>query len=71
MSLAMPQLRRFDPSIPPPIGKRRCPFCGEPMLLLSILRADEGHDQRIFECSSCPYAETTIVKFEESSSSAL
>jgi hypothetical protein len=41
------------------------------MLLLSILRADEGHDQRIFECSSCPYAETTIVKFEESSSSAL
>ena len=56
MSLVMPQTKRLDPSIPPPIGKRRCPYCGEPMFLLSISRADEGHDQRTFECSTCPYA---------------
>jgi len=23
-----------------------------------------GHDERTFECSSCPYAETTTVKFK-------
>jgi len=65
MGFAMPQPKRFGRSIPPPIGKRRCPFCAEPMFLLSIeLSQKAGHDKRTFECSSCPYAETTTVKFK-------
>jgi hypothetical protein len=63
----MPQPKRFDVSIPPPIGNRRCPSCGEPLFLLTIVPADKGgHDERTFGCSSCPYAETTTVKFAES-----
>jgi hypothetical protein len=35
------------------------------MFLLTIVPADKaGHDQRTFECSSCPYAQTITVKFE-------
>jgi hypothetical protein len=53
-------------SAAPPVGVRRCPMCGKPMFLLSIEPADkQDHDQRTFECSSCPYAETTVVKIEE------
>src|SRR5262245_42970795 len=62
---AMPQPKRFGRSIPPPIGKRRCPYCAEPMFLSTIEPAQKaGHDQRTFECSSCPYAETITVKFK-------
>ena len=32
----MPQPNNFDPSITPPIAKRRCPVCGELDLLLVI-----------------------------------
>jgi hypothetical protein len=41
-------------------------MCGKPMFLLSVEPADkQGHDQHTFECSSCPFAETTVVKIEE------
>jgi len=65
--LAMPQPKRFGRSIPPPIGKRRCPYCAEPMFL-STIEPDQkaGHDRRTFECSSRPYSEMTVVRFEKS-----
>jgi hypothetical protein len=48
----------------PPIGQRRCPACGLPMLLASIELTDQlGHDGRIFECTECAYAEMVTVKF--------
>jgi hypothetical protein len=60
----MPQPNSFDPSVPPPLAKRRCPICGELMFLVTIEPTDtKGFDQRTFECTACPYAETTTVKF--------
>ena len=59
----MPQPRKFV-QMKPPIGERRCPSCGLPMLLSRIEVSDvEDHDERTFECSRCAYAETTNVKF--------
>ena len=59
--LRMPQRR--DLSIPP-IGERRCPKCGLP-LLLSVIEPAEGthEDLRTFECRECYYAETVAVQF--------
>ena len=60
----MPQPNSFD--------LRRLPNdhaanCGEPMFLTTVLPADKaGHDQWTYECSSCAYAETKTVKFDES-----
>jgi hypothetical protein len=60
---AMPQARKFF-RLKPPIGQRRCPSCGLPMLLSHIEPSDEtDHDERTFECVLCAYAETTAVKF--------
>ena len=59
----MPQPKRFDPSIPPPLAKRRCPMCGLPMPLSMIEPTVEGRDLHTFECSTCAYAETVTVKF--------
>jgi hypothetical protein len=59
----MPQPRKFS-QIKPPIGERRCPSCGLPMLLTCMGPSEEPeYDERTFECSSCAYAETTSVKF--------
>lgn len=59
----MRQPSNFDPAYTPPLAKRRCPSCGKSMFLLSIEPTEEkGSDRHTFECSSCPYAETTIVK---------
>ena len=59
----MPQPLKLDRK-KPPIGQRRCPLCGLPMLLSRIEPADEiDQDQRTFECSRCTYTETTTVKF--------
>lgn len=59
----MPQARKFT-RMKPPIGERRCPACGLPMLLSRIEPSEEpGHDERTFECSLCAYAETTTIKF--------
>ena len=47
----------------PPVGQRRCPACGLPMLLFRIESSDQlGYDERIFECATCAYAETVSVK---------
>lgn len=60
---AMPLPRRFLPK-KPPIGERRCPACGLPMLLASIEPTDQaGHDARTFECADCAFAETEIVQW--------
>ena len=54
---------KFDPSATPPPGKRRCPVCGQPMLLTTIEPADKaGFDQRTFECTTCDYTETAVVE---------
>ena len=59
----MPQPRRLNLR-PPPIGQRRCPTCGLPMLLAYIQPADkDGYNERIFECTKCAYAETDVVQF--------
>src|SRR5215510_7436792 len=59
---AMPQPRKFA-SAKPPIGLRRCPSCGLPMLLSRVEPSDEvGRDERTFECAACAYAETTTVR---------
>jgi hypothetical protein len=59
---AMPQPRKFI-QMKPPIGQRRCPSCGLPMLLSHIEPSDDlSRDERTFECSLCAYAETTTVK---------
>ena len=59
----MPQPRKFA-RMKPPIGQRRCPSCGLPMLLSRIEPSDEeDHDERTFECSLCAYAERATVKF--------
>jgi len=58
----MPQPRKFFPA-KPPVGLRRCPSCGLPMLLARIEPSDEAdRDERTFECVQCAYAETTTVK---------
>jgi len=60
---AMPQPRRLA-RIKPPIGQRRCPSCGLPLLLSRIEASEDlDYDERIFECSLCAYAETTTVRF--------
>ncbi len=49
----------------PPIGQRRCPTCGLPMLLsqshIQPPKDEDGYDERIFECPECAYAETDVV----------
>ena len=61
---AMPQTNKFDPT-KQPIGKRRCPKCGVPMLLSLIEPSElEGCDERTFECAQCAYAEAVTVKFD-------
>jgi len=48
----------------PPIGQRRCPACGLPMLFAFVEPTDQlGHDARTFECTECAYAETVIVQY--------
>jgi len=60
----MPQPNSFDPTNPPPIGQRRCPVCGVPMFMARIEPTEkDGQDKRTFECVTCDYAETKIVKF--------
>jgi hypothetical protein len=60
----MPRPRRFDPMTPPPVGQRRCPKCGVPMLLTLIEPTEQAYDdQRTFECWSCSYSETVVVTF--------
>jgi hypothetical protein len=57
----MLQPRIFDLSIPPPLGKRRCPKCGLPMFLSKIEPFEQGgRDERTFECSNCAYAEAVV-----------
>jgi len=59
----MPQPHYFDAS-DAPIGNRRCPKCGLIMLLSEIdPSAEDGCDERTFECTLCAYAETITVKF--------
>jgi ribosomal protein S27AE len=61
----MPQPHNLNLTMPP-IGKRRCPNCGQPMFL-SVIEPSEDidHDQRTFECSLCAYAETMTVRIRE------
>jgi len=60
----MPRPRRFDPTTPPPVGQRRCPKCGVPMLLTLIEPTEQADDdQRTFECWSCSYSERVVVTF--------
>jgi len=58
----MPQPRKFFQT-KPPIGERRCPSCGLPMLLSRVEPSElVGRDERTFECAECAYAETTTVR---------
>jgi hypothetical protein len=53
----MSQPQNFDPT-KPPVGQRRCPKCGLPMVLSQIESAERMlEDQRTFECVQCAYAE--------------
>jgi ribosomal protein S27AE len=64
----MQQPHNFDPSAPS-INKRPCPKCGLPIFLSKIEPADkDDHDQRTFECSTCDYAETVMVRFRKEGS---
>jgi hypothetical protein len=57
---------RVNPPRLPPVGKRRCPACGVPMLVAQIQPSGpEHHDLRTFECSTCDYGETVTVKFRK------
>ena len=59
----MPQQNSFGRENAP-VGMRRCPKCGVPMILVYIEPTDQAdHDQRTFECSACPYAEVVAVKY--------
>jgi hypothetical protein len=59
----MPRPRSFGQR-KAPLGMRRCPKCGVPMLLALIEPTDQAdHDQRTFECSTCAYAEVVAVKY--------
>jgi hypothetical protein len=56
----------IDPSATPPVAMRRCPVCGEPMLLLLVEPTyQHGYDVRTFECSKCAYAEIALIHFDE------
>jgi hypothetical protein len=58
----MSQPQNFDPT-KPPVGQRRCPKCGLPMVLSQIEPADRMlEDQRTFECVQCAYAESVVVQ---------
>jgi formate dehydrogenase maturation protein FdhE len=58
----MPQPRRFDPTTPPPVGQRRCPACGVPMIAIMIEPTEQADDgQRTFECWTCSYSETVVL----------
>jgi hypothetical protein len=47
-----------------PIGQRRCPGCGQPMVLAFIEATDIfKRDERAFECAECAYEETVIAEF--------
>jgi len=60
----MPRPRRFDPTLMPPVGERRCPTCGAPMLLTMIEPTEQADDdQRTFQCWACAYSETVVIKF--------
>jgi hypothetical protein len=62
---AMPQPRRFVPA-KPPIGQRRCPACGLPLVLSHVaISNDADCDERTFECAACAYAETIAVNFRD------
>ena len=68
----MPQPNNFDPSIPPPIAKRRCPVCGDLMSLLVIEPTyQRDYDVRTFECPSCAYAEMALTNFENFSTRSI
>jgi len=44
-----------------PLGQRRCPKCGQPMLLTRIEPTGEaGQEIWTFECSHDAYAETAV-----------
>jgi hypothetical protein len=47
----------------PPIGQRRCPACGFPMSPASIELNRLDHEEQTYECATCAYAETVLVKF--------
>jgi hypothetical protein len=59
----MSQPQNFDPT-DPPVGQRRCPKCGLPMVLSQIESGERTlEDQRTFECVQCAYAETVVAQF--------
>ena len=63
----MPQPRGFGRK-KAPVGMRRCPRCGAPLILSLIEPTDQAdHDQRTFECSTCAYAEVAVVKYRNDS----
>jgi len=58
----MSQPQNFDPTNPP-VGQRRCPKCGLPMVPAQIEPTERVfEDQRTFECVRCAYAETIVVQ---------
>jgi hypothetical protein len=60
----MPQPNRFDPSLLPPIFRRRCPSCGLQLFLTRIEPTDHvDYEERSYECSACAYEETVRVRF--------
>ena len=59
----MPQ-PNLDQSTLPPMAKRRCPLCGVQMFLARIEPSEDvDSEERTFECSTCAYGETVLVKF--------
>jgi hypothetical protein len=48
------------------IGKRRCPGCGLPLLMMPSGPMDNDDDHEcIFECPCCAYAETVPRKIDD------
>ena len=60
----MAQQRDFSGRQKASVGMRLCPRCGVPMIFVCIGPTDQAdHDQRTFECSTCPYDEAVAVKY--------
>jgi len=58
--MAQPSIMKGDP----PVGRRPCPVCGQPLLIALIEPATMPlHDERTFQCAKCEYAETAIIEF--------
>ncbi len=54
----------FPPDL---IAAPSCPRCGTRMLLVRILPARPGYDQRSYECPRCEHEITEIIKFRKAS----